>query len=215
MLGIELATIVSTAISGLFQSLCGLPVLATWGHPWIGNYGVKKVQHYSSRARSLVAWCSQFKTCPEGPVKGQLMDTVDRPIDIFYLAFMWFKLFSGYLNYISTIDLGTLINELRCHKHLSQIPLGKVMSFIQCASALKQDIMQPQPLSVPINHTPEFLLPSISKFLAESLELPDVYVSECWSIFKDEVWRCPSPEVSKKIEREAYDMHGKKWGLSE
>ena len=135
---------------------------------------------------------------------------VDRPIDIFYLAFMWFKLFSGYLNYISTMDLGTLINELRRHKHLSQIPLGKVMSFIQRASALKRDIMQPQPLSVPINHAPEFLLPSISKFLAELLELPDVYVSECWSIFKDEVWRCPSPEESKKIEREAYEMHGKK-----
>ena len=80
---------------------------------------------------------------------------------------MWFKLFSGYLNYISTMDLGTLINELRHHKHLSQIPLGKVMNFIQRASALKRDIMQPQPLSVPINHAPEFLLPSISKFLAE------------------------------------------------
>ena len=124
---------------------------------------------------------------------------VDRPIDIFYLAFMWFKLFSGYLNYIATMDLGTLINELRRHKHLSQIPLGKVMSFIQRASALKRDIMQPQPLSVPINHAPEFLPPSISKFLAELLELPDVYVSECWSIFNNECGDALVPRSQRRL----------------
>lgn len=112
------------------------------------------------------------------------------------------------------MDLETLMSELKHRDNLNQIPLGKVMGFIQRASALKRDIMQPQPLSVPIDQAPEFLPPSISKFLAESLELPSMYVSECWSIFKDEVWSCPSPDESRKTEREAFERHGKKCGLS-
>ena len=48
-----------------------------------------------------------------------------------------------------TIDLENLLGELKQHENHNQIPVRKVMRFIQRASALKRNIMQPQPLSIP------------------------------------------------------------------
>jgi hypothetical protein len=113
------------------------------------------------------------------------------------------------------MDLEVLLKQLQHHEGLQQLSLGKVMSFVNRASMLKRDIMQPQHPSVPVDEAPEILPPSVSHFLSDSLGIPYQYMQDCWSIFKDVVWDHPSAEESKQADRAAFKAHGGKRGLSE
>jgi hypothetical protein len=113
------------------------------------------------------------------------------------------------------MDLEALLQALKDHENLQQLSLDKILTFITRASMLKRDIMQPQPLSVPIDVAPERLPPSVSQFLSNSLDLPPDYTRECWTIFKDVIWDHPMANEAKQVEKDAFRVHGMKCGLSE
>jgi len=113
------------------------------------------------------------------------------------------------------MDLNTLLLLLRDRDNLRQLPLDKVLSFITRASVLKRDIMQPQPSSVSIDMAPIYLPPSVSQFLGDSLDMPPDCVHDCWAVFKDVIWDHPASNEAKRVETDAFRVHGKKCGLSE
>ena len=108
-----------------------------------------------------------------------------------------------------------LLEQLQNHDGLRQLSLAQIISFVNCASMLKRDIMQPQTPSTSGDEAPKYLPPSVSHFLSESLGIPNRYMEDCWTIFKDVVWDHPSAEESKQADDEAFKVHGQKRGLSE
>jgi hypothetical protein len=112
------------------------------------------------------------------------------------------------------MDVCILLQQLKDHESLSRLSLGTIMTFITWASALKRDIIQPQPLSTPVDRAPEFLPPSVSCFLGDSTDIPQEYIQDCWTIFKDVVWDHPNTEDTKRADVEAFKVHGQKQGLS-
>jgi len=112
------------------------------------------------------------------------------------------------------IELEVLLQRLKEHDALCFLSLSKVVQFVTRAAALKRDIMQPQPLSVPVDQAPNHLPPSVSHFLADSLGIPPDYMEGCWTIFKDLVWDYPSAEETKHADMDAFKVHGRKRGLS-
>jgi hypothetical protein len=109
------------------------------------------------------------------------------------------------------MDIDILLKQLRDRDVLQYLSLGKIIAFISWASALKRDIMQPQSLAA---RAPDILLPSVSEFLSDSLDIPPLYMTECWEIFKGVVWDHPSAEKLKRADKEAFKVHGQKRGLS-
>ncbi len=112
------------------------------------------------------------------------------------------------------MDIEVLLEQLKAHNALCCLSLGQVMSFVTRAAALKRDIMQPQPLSVPVDHAPDHLPPSVSQFLGDSVGIPSEYIHDCWKILKDTVWDHPSPEETKRADSDAFRVHGQNRGLS-
>jgi hypothetical protein len=113
------------------------------------------------------------------------------------------------------MDLKALLQLLRDHKTLQQLSLSTILSFISRASMLKHDIMQPQPLSVPTDMAPKCLPPSVSQFLGDSLMIRPDHVHECWAIFKDVIWDHPTADEARQVDKDAFKVHGNKYGLSE
>jgi hypothetical protein len=112
------------------------------------------------------------------------------------------------------MDIDILLKQLWDRDVLQYLSLKKIIAFISQASALKRDIMQPQSLAVPSDHAPDILPPFVSEFLSDSLDIPPLYMMECWEIFKGVIWDHPSAEELKRAGKEAFKVHGQKCGLS-
>jgi hypothetical protein len=65
-----------------------------------------------------------------------------------------------------------------------------------------------------MDRAPEILPPSVSRFLGDSVDIPQEYIQDCWGIFKDVVWDHLSAEDAKRADQEAFRVHGQKRGLS-
>jgi hypothetical protein len=113
------------------------------------------------------------------------------------------------------MDLEALLQLLQDNGNLQQLSFDKILTLIMRPSLLKCDIMQPQPLSMPTDMAPQYLLPSVSHFLANSLDIQPEDVQECWKIFKDVIWDHPTAEKVKQADKDAFKLHGMKCGLSE
>ena len=113
------------------------------------------------------------------------------------------------------MDISALLQLLRDCPDIQHISFETVLSFITRASTLKRDIMQPQPLSVPIDQAPEYLPPSMSQFLSDSLAIHSDHVHVCWGIFKDVIWDQPTPSEVRQADKDAFRIHGTKRGLCE
>ena len=112
------------------------------------------------------------------------------------------------------MDIEVLLDELKAHDALCRLSFSQVMSFITRAAALKRDIMQAQPLSVPIDCAPDHLPLSVSQFLSDSVGRPFDCMHNCWKMLKDVVWDHPSAEETKRADTDTFKVHGQKRGLS-
>ena len=113
-----------------------------------------------------------------------------------------------------TIDIKVLLDELKAHDALCQLSFNQIMSFVTQAAALKRDIMQPQPILVPIDCAPNHLPLSISQFLSDSVGIPFECMHDCWKTLKDVVWDYPGAEEMKRADADSFKVHGQKRGLS-
>lgn len=102
------------------------------------------------------------------------------------------------------MDIRAALQQLKDHKELHQLSLVTIMAFISLATSLKHDIMQPQPLFLPQDQSPDILPPSIVYFLSQSLAIPLTSIQECWHIFKFNIWDHPGPEAAHKVEEASF-----------
>ncbi|KAG2361479.1 hypothetical protein BDR07DRAFT_1409337 [Suillus spraguei] len=111
------------------------------------------------------------------------------------------------------MDVGHLFTAIKKHPILTHIAYVDFASFIQCASLLKDDILQPQPQRVPVSHAPDVLPDSVTKFLAASLNMTSNAVDNLWYIVKDLVWELPMSAEASAEDEVAFRLHGHKIGL--
>ena len=100
----------------------------------------------------------------------------------------------------SQMDIETILQQLSRHTELHQLPLTTVMAFISQATSLKCDIMQPQPLSVTPDQSPNVLPLFVANFLSNSLAIPLASIQDCWNIFRFDIWDHPRPEEAQRLD---------------
>jgi hypothetical protein len=92
----------------------------------------------------------------------------------------------------NTIALEALFSALRAWPHLLSIPLTLLTCFMHCASLLKDDILQPQPITVPID-VPASVLPDIiTQFLSACFDISADDVDFLWEVLNETVWMFPT-----------------------
>jgi hypothetical protein len=116
--------------------------------------------------------------------------------------------------FFTTMNIKVLLDELKTHDALCQLSFNQIMSFVTRVAALKRDIMQLQPISVPIDCAPNHLPLSVSQFLSDSVGIPFECMHDCWKMLKDVVWDYPSAEEMKRADADSFKVHGQKRGLS-
>ncbi|KAJ3497491.1 hypothetical protein NLJ89_g10345 [Agrocybe chaxingu] len=85
--------------------------------------------------------------------------------------------------------LPSVLSELQKHAFLCEMDLETLSQYARLVSALKWDILLPQPLdqSNP-DCAPKVLPPSIAAFLSEALRIPQKFIQDSWDILKDYLW---------------------------
>jgi hypothetical protein len=80
-------------------------------------------------------------------------------------------------------------------KFLSQVPglkeavgMDKAMAFVRLAARLKDEIVLAQPSDYDPSTAPSELPEHVRSFLGGATELPDQFVSGCWSAFSETIW---------------------------
>ncbi|KAG2129520.1 hypothetical protein BD769DRAFT_1356103, partial [Suillus cothurnatus] len=102
----------------------------------------------------------------------------------------------------SSVTPPTISKALASHDLLATLSFEDVLAFTSRASALKRDIMLPQPQMTPDNVPPDILPPSICEFLQVSTGLTQDTVLACWHAFKEIIWVMPSHhELAEEHER--------------
>ena len=112
------------------------------------------------------------------------------------------------------VNLTILFAALNPYPELLSLQLSDLLRFIQYASYLKDDIMQPQPPSVHIDRAPRFLPDVIADFLAASFGLSAHGVDTLWNIIRHMVWGFPTEAEEHAICNKLFQQHGNQVGLS-
>lgn len=94
------------------------------------------------------------------------------------------------------------------------IMLSQITHFIGLARKLKNDIILPQPPTVPEMQPPDILPPSIKIFLQSSCGLSEEGVGMCWDLLKGMIWEGRDSLDSDRILDGLFWAHGNHLGLS-
>jgi hypothetical protein len=70
--------------------------------------------------------------------------------------------------------------------HALSVP--KIISFVNMAASLRDDVILMQPLSHSPSEPPNILPPSIASFLAVAIEVELECIPKIWKFFKKSVW---------------------------
>ncbi|KAG2126135.1 hypothetical protein BD769DRAFT_1668568 [Suillus cothurnatus] len=113
------------------------------------------------------------------------------------------------------MDVRHLFNAIKKQPSLACITYVDLASFIQHASLVNNDILQPQPQRISVSHAPDVLPDSVTMFLATSLDMSSDTVDNIWYIVKDLVWELPMSAETSAEDEVAFKIHGHKLGLVE
>ncbi|KIK31947.1 hypothetical protein CY34DRAFT_102479 [Suillus luteus UH-Slu-Lm8-n1] len=86
--------------------------------------------------------------------------------------------------------------------------------FLHCLSALKDDILQPQPHTVSVTAAPEVLPPVITEFLSESFHITLEAVDMLWDVVKEIVWVLLTKADERETVETMFRLHGRERGLT-
>jgi len=111
------------------------------------------------------------------------------------------------------MDVRHLFNAIKKQPSLACITYVDLASFIQHASLVNNDILQPQPQRISVSHAPNVLPDSVTMFLATSLDMSSDTVDNIWYIVKDLVWELPMSAETSAEDEVAFKIHGHKLGL--
>ena len=114
-----------------------------------------------------------------------------------------------------TADISALFSALQQHDELAYMSLLDLTRFVRRTHLLKDDILQPQPHTVPTTMAPDVLPPAITTFLSQSFSLSLRAVDHLWEIVKDLAWTLPSVAEELADDELAFEVHGHELGLSE
>ena len=95
-------------------------------------------------------------------------------------------------------------------KDLSYIAFQRLL---RCASALKDDILQPRPHVVSVIAPPDVLPPIITEFLSDSFHITLEAVDMLWDVVKDIMWVLPTELEEREAVETMFRLHGKDRGL--
>ncbi|KAJ7871333.1 hypothetical protein B0H13DRAFT_2012715 [Mycena leptocephala] len=80
-------------------------------------------------------------------------------------------------------------------KFLSQVPglkeavgMDKAMAFVRLAARLKDEIVLSQPSTYDPSKAPSEIPEHVRSFLGGATDMPDEFVSGCWSAFSETIW---------------------------
>jgi hypothetical protein len=113
------------------------------------------------------------------------------------------------------MDIGRISLALSHHPELVDMSYVTLTRFLHCASMLKDDILLPQPHTVPVTSAPDILPPSITEFLSKSFDIPHGAVGVLWDTVKDVVWALPTESEEDEVIQALFQHHGQDRGIGE
>jgi hypothetical protein len=84
------------------------------------------------------------------------------------------------------MSIVSALKALDSYDSLRNISINKIFQYSTLISCLKRDILLAQPIDAV--EPPEVLPPSITHFLADALEIPDIQKS--WDVLREYLWQC-------------------------
>jgi hypothetical protein len=93
------------------------------------------------------------------------------------------------------------------------LSLAQTITFTRLLSVLKHDILLVQPSSVSTDEAPLVLPPTITTFIAASVEISEQSVHGFWTLLKNDIWNLSEQKLSDS-EEELFRQHGWKLGIS-
>jgi hypothetical protein len=112
------------------------------------------------------------------------------------------------------MDIASMFSALNHNPELKELSYIAFQHLLRCASALKDDILQPQPHIVSVTAAPDVLPPIITEFLSDSFHITLEAVDMLWDVVKDIVWVLPTEVEERKAVEIMFHLHGKDRGLS-
>ena len=106
---------------------------------------------------------------------------------------------------VTTASLGALGQ----HPELKALSYIEFARFLHCTSALKDDILQPQPHTISILTAPDVLPPIITEFLSDSFHVTHDAVDTLWDLVKDVVWELPTAAEEREAVEMMFRVNGK------
>ncbi|KAG1764414.1 hypothetical protein EDD22DRAFT_775946 [Suillus occidentalis] len=111
------------------------------------------------------------------------------------------------------MDTASVFSALNHNPELKDLSYISFQRLLRCASALKDDILQPQPHAAPVTAAPDVLPPIITEFLSDSFHISLDAVDQLWDAVKDIVWALPTEVEEREAVEAMFLLHGKDRGL--
>jgi hypothetical protein len=114
----------------------------------------------------------------------------------------------------TVMDILPTLKVFRGDPDLRWFSLQQITLFIRLTSRLKQAILLVQPLKETRDSPPQFLSPSIERFISNAVSIPEECVGVVWDHLKEQVWETPAKGLVTEEEDELFEKHGWDVGLS-
>ncbi|KAG1731337.1 uncharacterized protein EDB91DRAFT_1085097 [Suillus paluster] len=114
----------------------------------------------------------------------------------------------------STMDIASVFSALNHNPELKDLSCINFQRLLRCASALKDDVLQPQPHMVSVIAPPDILPPIITEFLSDLFHITLEAVDMLWDVVKDIVWVLPTELEEREAVETMFCLHGKDRGLT-
>ncbi|KAG1875510.1 hypothetical protein DFJ58DRAFT_756725 [Suillus subalutaceus] len=105
------------------------------------------------------------------------------------------------------MDIASVFSALRHTPELMELSYITFQRFLRCSSALKDDILQPQPHTVSVTAAPDVLPPIIMEFLSKSFDIMLEAVDMLWDVVKDIVWVLPTEADEWEAVETMFHLH--------
>ncbi|KAG1846163.1 hypothetical protein C8R48DRAFT_543144, partial [Suillus tomentosus] len=100
------------------------------------------------------------------------------------------------------------------HPELQDLSYIAITRFLRCASMLKDDILLPQPHSIPVTTAPDVLPPGITDFFSRSFDISCDAVDVLWDAVKHIAWTLPADGEEHEVIETMFQHHGQDQGIS-
>ncbi|KAG1786126.1 uncharacterized protein HD556DRAFT_1449981 [Suillus plorans] len=100
------------------------------------------------------------------------------------------------------------------HPELQDLSYIAITRFLRCASMLKDDILLPQPHSIPVTTAPDVLPPGITDFFSRSFNISCDAVDVLWGAVKHIAWTLPADGEEHEVIETMFQHHGQDQGIS-